>query len=162
METKICVKCKEEKQLTEFAKDKYNKDGLTFRCKKCRNKHYNEYYKENPEKQKEKNERQAINRKNFYDSDKGVESSRRAHLKRSFGISLEEYNEMSERQNHICAICGGYETSYRNKVLSVDHSHKTGVIRGLLCNTCNRALGLFKEDIDVLKKAIDYLLKNEK
>jgi len=43
METKICVKCKEEKQLTEFAKDKYNKDGLTFRCKKCRNKHYNEY-----------------------------------------------------------------------------------------------------------------------
>ncbi len=162
METKICTRCKEEKKLSEFAKDKYNKDGLTFRCKVCRNEHYNTFYKENPEKQKEKNNKQKINRQIFYNSDKGIQSSRKAHLKRCFGITLEEYNEMLEKQNHVCGICGNYETCYRNKVLSVDHSHDTGHIRGLLCNTCNRALGLFKEDIETLTKAINYLLKNQK
>jgi len=60
---KICPRCKQEKELSEFAKDKYNPDGLTIRCKKCRNLHYNTYYKNNPEKQKEKNDSQKENRK---------------------------------------------------------------------------------------------------
>lgn len=157
---KKCTLCRKEKELSEFAKDKYNKDGLTFRCKECRNNRYNEYYKRNPEKQKEKNDSQKENRKRFYDSEKGIESSRRAHLKRVFGISLEEYNEMSKKQNHLCAICGESENCYRNKVLSVDHCHKTGRIRGLLCSTCNRALGFLKDNKEILNNAIKYLEEN--
>jgi Recombination endonuclease VII len=159
---KKCSKCKQEKELIEFAKDKHNPDGLTYRCKECRNLHYNTYYKNNPEKQKLKNDSQKENRQKFYSSDKGIISSRKAHLKRSFGISLKQYNEMSESQNHICAICHCPENCYRNSVLSVDHDHKTGEIRGLLCSSCNRALGLLKDNITNLINAIKYLKKNEK
>jgi hypothetical protein len=79
-----------------------------------------------------------------------------------FNITLEEYNELLKKQNYKCAICNGYEISYRNEVLSVDHNHNTGEIRGLLCNTCNRALGLFKDNENLLKNAIKYLKQNEK
>ena len=157
---KKCTKCKVEKDLSEFAKDKYNPDGLTYRCKECRNVHYNDFYKKNPEKQKQKNDSQKENRQKFYSSDKGIISSRKAHLKRCFGITLEQYNKLSELQNHVCAICNSPETHYRNSVLSVDHNHQTGKIRGLLCSTCNRALGLFKDNRKNLINAIKYL-KND-
>ena len=154
---KTCTKCGNKKELSDFHKDKHNPDGLTYSCKECRNKRYNEFYSKNPDKVKEKNDSQKSNRKAFYDSEKGIVSSRRAHLKRKFGITLEYYNELLDQQEHKCAICGGYETSYRNEVLSVDHNHDTGKIRGLLCNTCNRGLGLFKDNKEILINAINYL-----
>jgi hypothetical protein len=83
-------------------------------------------------------------------------------LKRNFNITLEKYNEILISQNYKCCICNNYETSYRNEVLSVDHCHNTGKIRGLLCNTCNRALGLFKDNVELLTNAIKYLNNNEK
>ena len=149
---KKCTKCGKEKDLEMFHKDKHNPDGFTYACKECRNNSYNEYYKNNPEKQQLKNNSQKINRKLYYESKNGIESSRRSHLKRNFGITLEEYNILLEKQEYKCAICNGYETSYRNEVLSVDHNHNTNKIRGLLCNTCNRGLGLFKDNEDLLKK----------
>jgi hypothetical protein len=158
---KKCTKCGQEKDFKMFHKDKHNPDGFTYACKECRNNAYNEYYKKNPEKQKEKNNSQKSNRKKYYSSVEGIKSSRRSHLKRMFNISLEDYNELLERQNFKCVICNGYETSYRNEVLSVDHCHNTGKIRGLLCNTCNRALGLFKDNKELLTNAIKYLEQNE-
>lgn len=157
---KKCTKCYIEKLLDEFAKDKYSVDGLTYQCKQCRNIRTNEYYTKYPEKRKQLNDRQKENRKKFYNSERGIESSRKAHLKRMYGISLEEYNELSERQNHKCAICNEKEIYYRNKVLCVDHCHTTGKIRGLLCNTCNRVLGMFKENKEILLNAIKYLEKD--
>ena len=159
---KICTKCGEEKEFSEFHKDNHNLDGFTYACKKCRNNSYNKYYEENPEKVKIKNDSQKENRKFYYSSEKGVESSRRSHLKINFNITLEEYNEILISQNYKCCICNNYETSYRNEVLSVDHCHNTGKIRGLLCNTCNRALGLFKDNVELLTNAIKYLNNNEK
>lgn len=159
---KICTKCGQKKDFKEFHKDKHNPDGLTYACKECRNTSYNTYYKNNPNKVKEKNDSQKENRKLFYSSKKGIESSRRSHLKRNFNITLEEYNEMLIKQEYKCAICGGFETDYRNEVLSVDHCHNTNKIRGLLCNTCNRALGLFKDNKENLINALKYLENNEK
>ena len=78
-----------------------------------------------------------------------------------FGITLEEYNEILEKQNKVCAVCEKPETSQRLSFLSVDHCHKTNKIRGLLCNNCNRAIGLLKEDIETLEKAINYLKKEK-
>lgn len=154
---KVCTNCNIEKDLIDFAKDKYNPDGLTYRCKSCRNKSYNKYYYDNPEKAKIKNDSQKENRQLFYSSDKGVISSRKAHLKRKFNITLEDYNQLSEAQNNLCKICNKPELSTRNKVLCVDHCHKTGKIRGLLCSTCNRAIGLLGENKENLLKAIKYL-----
>lgn len=156
---KKCTKCKIEKELSEFAKDKYNPDGLTYRCKKCRNLHYNIYYKENPNKQKEKNDSQKENRKMFYSSPKGIESSRRSHLKRNYGISLEQYNDMLLIQDNKCMICKSEHTFDRYGVLAVDHCHSSGEIRGLLCFKCNTILGSVNDDVNILQEAINYLNK---
>ena len=83
-------------------------------------------------------------------------------LKDKFGITLAEYNCLLEDQSHVCAICDCPETvldhrSKQVKYLSVDHDHATGRVRGLLCNSCNIALGHFQDNVDSLKAAIDYL-----
>lgn len=83
-------------------------------------------------------------------------------LKKRFGISLEEYQEMLEKQNNCCAICGRPERSVdhrtkRVRSLAVDHCHDTNKIRGLLCSDCNTAIGLLQDDPNVLKAAIKYL-----
>lgn len=70
-------------------------------------------------------------------------------------VSFEEYSNLFKIQNNQCAICGGEET--RNKILSLDHSHETKKIRGLLCSSCNSGLGFFKDSPGLLLKAIKYL-----
>lgn len=79
-------------------------------------------------------------------------------LKNRYGIMEFDYNTLAEQQNNQCAICGIEST---NKKLDVDHCHNTKKIRGLLCNNCNRGLGHFKDDIEKLFKAIDYLRKSK-
>lgn len=81
-------------------------------------------------------------------------------LRDSFNLSLDEYNRMLEAQNGVCAICGNPETHKRHgkpKALAVDHDHKSGAIRGLLCSDCNTGIGKLKEDIKILQAAIRYL-----
>ena len=163
MEKKIkkCANCGLEKDLTEFSKDKQQKDGYTYSCKDCRNKKYNQWAKNNKDKVREKNSKNHEKRKSYYQSEEGVKSSRKAHLKRMFGITLEEYDKKLNEQNGVCEICSEPEKSIRNNFLAVDHSHETGKIRGLLCTNCNRALGLFKDNIELLEKAIKYLKKHK-
>lgn len=80
----------------------------------------------------------------------------KAQLKRYYGITVEQYNAMFAYQNGACAICGKPESEQSRK-LSVDHNHETGAVRGLLCDNCNHAIGMFQDDIDLLQKAINYL-----
>ncbi len=68
---------------------------------------------------------------------------------------MEEYDSMSEKQNHKCKICN--ELDKQNKRLCIDHCHVTKKVRGLLCHKCNRALGQFKENIAIIENAINYL-----
>ena len=91
-------------------------------------------------------------------------------LKYRFGITNEEYDIMLESQGGTCALCGGLN-SVRKKsthsgkpvimALSVDHNHKTGKVRGLLCNGCNTSLGRFRDDTELLRKAIKYLERTD-
>ena len=84
------------------------------------------------------------------------------YLKRTYGISLEDFNNMLSSQNNLCAICKkeGFKINKNTALnLVVDHCHVTGVVRGLLCHNCNRALGLFKDNIESLNTAILYLEK---
>lgn len=81
-------------------------------------------------------------------------------LKRLFGLSFAEYEKLLDKQDGCCAICGERERlTIRGKVtaLAVDHCHKNGVVRGLLCSKCNQGLGCFRDDTELLTKAIDYL-----
>ena len=81
-------------------------------------------------------------------------------LKKNYGVTLEWYRDTLSKQNNVCAICKTSEVAViQGKVIamSVDHCHKTGKPRGLLCTKCNRGLGLFKDNVDNLKSAIKYL-----
>jgi hypothetical protein len=158
---RICSACKVEKEISEFSKDKFEKSGYCYKCKICRNKYYQEYYKNNPEKTKIKNNKQIENRKNYYLSENGIKSSRKAHLKRKYNITLEEYEEMNTLQNGKCAICSKTEMNNKNSVLCVDHDHTTNKVRGLLCGLCNTALGNFLDNKTNLFQAIKYLEKYE-
>ena len=77
-------------------------------------------------------------------------------LKREYNLTIEDYSEFVGSQNGCCAICGRHQSIFGKK-LDIDHCHINGIVRGLLCNQCNQALGLFKDNIDILASAISYL-----
>ena len=79
-------------------------------------------------------------------------------LRKVYKLTVEQYNIMLLAQHGMCAIC---ELDNAGRRLCVDHNHITGAIRGLLCNRCNRCLGLLKENKLTLKMALDYLEKYE-
>jgi hypothetical protein len=84
------------------------------------------------------------------------ERAREKSLKKWYGITLADYNQMFEEQNGFCIICGVHQSEV-NKTFCVDHDHETGEVRGLLCDQCNKGLGHFKDNQSFLQKAIDYL-----
>jgi adenine-specific DNA methylase len=130
---KKCPKCGEQKPLSEFHKDKYSKDGTTRKCGKCSTNQSKEWYRKNPH------------------------VKRNANLLRDYGISLETFENMKAKQHGKCAIC---QNNFKDSIdTCVDHNHITGQVRELLCNHCNRAIGLFKENIETLKSAVTYLKK---
>lgn len=128
-----CVKCGEIKPLEEgFYRNPSSKSGWHTACKSCRILYANKRQK------------------------KEYKRVRHTHYMRKYGISLEHYNTLHTKQSGLCAICHKPETG-RFKFLAVDHCHKTGEIRGLLCHLCNKALGGFNDDPILVKKALDYL-----
>ena len=113
------------------------------------------YDKERQKKSRIKNpKRFRIAEKKYKDSHK--EDRRRREYLRKYKITIENYNNILVKQNHRCAICGKDEVD-NGKYLAVDHNHKTGKVRGLLCNQCNSGLGFYKDDINILLKAVIYL-----
>jgi hypothetical protein len=78
-------------------------------------------------------------------------------LKYRYGIDQTDYNIMSRQHFDRCAICGTHASTQTHGVLHVDHDHATGAIRGLLCGKCNRGLGYFNDNTDMLKNAALYL-----
>lgn len=80
---------------------------------------------------------------------------RKYDLRTRWGLTLEQYDELWLEQGGVCAIC--WDPSPEGRNLAIDHDHSTKVIRGLLCDSCNHALGFFKDNIENMQKAIDYL-----
>jgi hypothetical protein len=76
------------------------------------------------------------------------------------GMTVDKFNNMYKEQQGRCSICGRHQSEFKFK-LSVDHCHKTEKIRGLLCHFCNKALGMFCDDVEVLYSAIFYLEKHK-
>lgn len=109
-------------------------------------------------------EEKAKSRARYIKNRENVCANSRAYkLKSNYGITPEEYNKMLVDQNERCAICDRDKTQLpeAQQKLYVDHCHKTGKVRKLLCYGCNSAIGFFKENIESLKSAINYLIRFE-
>lgn len=124
------------------------------------------YYHKNKEKLKEKRKLYYKNNISKIKQRKSLSIGevRNRHYVYKYSITLEKYNELLNQQNGVCAICKKSESTLDKQGnlanLCVDHDHISGKIRGLLCRMCNSALGKFKDDINLLNSAIQYL-KNE-
>jgi len=132
-----CTKCCVTKNLDQFHKRTALKRGHDSWCKDCK----------------------AIYRKQYFKANYHKETTRsriKAWKYLGVDISYEEYQKRVLHLNGKCELC-----SNDTQTLHVDHCHKTGQVRGLLCGSCNRGLGLFKDSKDVLKEAINYLSKYE-
>lgn len=140
------------------------------RCDKCRlwhNARSVRYRHENPEKcytadrkwQKNNREKVLGYRKKY--ALKYPEKVKNNQLKNKFGITVHEYNQLLEKQNNQCAICKRYQYEF-SKLFAVDHCHQTGKIRGLLCHSCNTALGHFQDKLEILDSAVNYLIQFQK
>lgn len=81
------------------------------------------------------------------------EKRKNQKLRESYGITLADFDRMSEAQKYACAICGSYGKLY------VDHNHSTGTVRELLCHGCNSGIGFFRENPSLMEKAIEYIQK---
>ena len=79
----------------------------------------------------------------------------RAKRIESYGLTVEQYDSMLEGQNFACAICGQVTD------LVIDHDHATGAVRGLLCNDCNKGIGMFRDNTDRMAAAVAYLKANQ-
>lgn len=125
-----------------------------------------EYYQLHKEEKKEKSRQYYLThkeeikdyKKEYHKKRKDIhkEICRKNDLKRKFGITIDDYNLMLEKQNHCCLICGRHRNIF-SKDFAVDHNHITGEVRGLLCSKCNQGLGKFNDDTELLHKAIKYL-----
>lgn len=85
-------------------------------------------------------------------------SSRQYHVKKTYGMTLTDYNILLEQQGGRCMICKRTDPAKKGtKNFYIDHDHKTGKVRGLLCHFCNTGLGYFGDSVETLQRAQDYL-----
>lgn len=132
---------------------------ISVEVKKQKRKMYKQkYFQDNKERIREKRlAKQREARANFQNQ-YGVDVY---HLKNKYKLNVEEYQEMVRSQNNKCFICGNeFNNDVKNNKPYVDHNHKTREIRKLICMNCNSALGHFKENVQSLKNAINYLEGN--
>jgi hypothetical protein len=175
MMMKFCKKCLIEKEVICFNKQSKAKDGLHSWCKDCECLEKAKYYKQNKDKILDRvkdwetnNKEKVLRHKQKWrqnNADKHRDNNKRWYhdnfdmvrdriLQKKFGITSAEYSELLSKQLGVCAICG---QSSKDKLLAVDHCHATGTVRGLLCNLCNRGLGMFKDSPRLLTCALSYL-----
>ena len=132
--SKRCTKCGEVKRLDEYYPTKRGTTGTSPWCKGC-HAALSARINARPEMKLRRKDRD---------------------LRKKYGLSLDAFQQMLSRQEHRCLICGCRDGE-EGRQLVVDHCHKTGAVRGLLCGLCNSAIGYFEEDTDRMFKAIAYL-----
>lgn len=161
-QNKTCSKCFLEKPLHRFSKRKESIDGYRHWCKDCATKNSLEQRAKDPAKYKEVDRKtNAKNSKRRQATDKqwrkeNPEKLKQRTLKRYYGIDLSDYNLLLKKQNDCCAICKVHKDELKLP-LCVDHCHKTGKVRGLLCKSCNSGIGFLKDSYSLCRSAASYL-----
>jgi hypothetical protein len=174
---KTCPSCGESKLTSAFGANKALPDGLSFYCLECNRQRNRGYYAERRRRQgvevrepdpsppgfqrcadcRESKPLDDFHRASTKSGRAGYCKPCRAvrgaesHLRRNYGLTRTELEALLEVQGGLCAICG------RNVAVHVDHDHATGRVRGVLCFTCNVALGQLNDDPQLFRRAIDYL-----
>ena len=160
---KTCKRCGESKPLTEFYANPTGRQGTRPECKTCTNSRRKRWYAENREReiervlawQRENPEAVAARTEAFRAAGKKKIADRKSHLKRKYGLTIEEYDAMLAAQDGGCASCGKPNPD------NVDHDHETGRVRGILCWNCNVGVGQFEDDIERLITATAYLDRDD-
>lgn len=153
---RACRTCKQVKGPDEYPRDHGRRDGRGTLCLTCAAA-ATSYYNSIADPEDLRLRKAASYQKNY-----GT-TTRSYKLRTTFGISLAEYQEMFESQGGVCAICEKPEwvkrVNHADQVreLCVDHDHETGVVRQLLCAACNKALGYFKDNPDLMRRAALYV-----
>ena len=161
--SKVCSKCGSRKPAHDFYRAEGMRDGRRNECPRCmhlaRHRHYEanrekyirkaqEWKRKNPERYARSQRRRRERR-----DQARMRLERDQYLQRTYGLTLLDFEFLVVSQKGECAICGKRD----GEKLHVDHDHATGCIRGLLCGSCNRAMGLFHEDAARFKAAGEYL-----
>lgn len=139
-----CHKCRGVFPTSEFTKNAKTLNGFGRTCRHCRQAYYagrrdeikanaKQWYRDNPDQYRD------------------------SKLRGKYGITLDDYKRLLASQGGVCALCGRAETFRHAKNLAVDHCHETGRIRGLLCASCNKGIGLLGDDPFRLVAAARYL-----
>ena len=141
---KVCFRCKKEKNDFEFGDDLNRKDGLCIYCKECRKQQYKEQ------------------REGRFSLLKGNTRRRRKAFRRKYGqyiVYKGLFDKLWKEQEGKCAVC---KTPFKTEDdATIDHCHRYKNIRGLLCTGCNAGLGNFKDDVERLRGAIDYIKRHQ-
>lgn len=140
---KVCTKCKEEKDVEMFYRRKDSSDGYNPQCKECVLANHRSYTK------RKRAVREALR----------ADTRKDLNLRYHYNISLSAYEDMLRDQEGICAICGRGPDDFK-RAFAVDHDHDSGKVRGILCPDCNRGLGGFRDNIELVERALEYLKKN--
>lgn len=143
-ETKKCKRCGEAKPRADFTRVTGLPNAVQSYCKAC-----------NAEVARERRARRHPSHQ--------AAINRRSKLKRNYGLTLEQYEQMRSAQGGLCAICGTGDPGGRGGHVGsfvVDHCHDTGKIRGLLCHACNTGIGSLRDSVEVLASAIGYLSRS--
>lgn len=138
--TQLCPKCQKRKAEAEFPPRKnpanHSQSRHCLECSRAWNRGWS------------RRNRETLN-----------ERSRKHHLRTKYGLTLEEFEVILQQQGGVCAIC---HRPPNGRVLDVDHNHKTGQIRGLLCLSCNAGIGSLGDSPEMLKRATAYLQQADK
>lgn len=121
-------------------------------CRECEASSARNWRAKNPDRA-----RQIIREYQERNPEKMRAHNRRMKLRKAYGVTPEQFEAMLTSQSGRCAICGTSAPNGPGKRFMVDHSHKTGKVRGLLCCNCNFVIGHCLENIETLKKAVTYL-----
>lgn len=183
---KTCKKCNLDKPSTEFQRGARYKDGLLPDCKPCHNRQVaerranpetrertrkwaREWSKRNIDRLRPKRQERYRQNPEKYRAiakqyrERNPTAKYASELKLKYGLSLDGYNQMLTAQGGLCKLCkmppqGNGKTA---KILHVDHNHETGKVRALLCMQCNRALGMFSDNAEMLISAAMYLVEHD-
>lgn len=142
-----CSTCGETKSVVEFKPNQSRAGGFDNYCTAC----YSEYWKDWYSRRGGK-EGNAVRNKKYYYSELGQRNAFKKRLNR-YGLTESQFLALQDT-HPVCPICMEREAT------AIDHDHETGEVRGLLCNSCNLALGMFMDSTDALLRAVSYLKKS--